>query len=81
MPVVVRKFFVAALLTLCLGVQLLEMSGRWDRTMNDANDEAGVVAIVLCVGAAVAAVGTLLSRIRFSPLAFRNKAMAAKPAE
>jgi hypothetical protein len=48
------KPFAAVLLTLCVGVHVLEVSGRWDRTLHDADDEAGVVAIVLCVGLAVA---------------------------
>ena len=43
----------AALLTLCLGVQVLEATGRWDRTLQDTGDEAVIVTIVLCVGAAL----------------------------
>jgi hypothetical protein len=54
---------VAVLLILCVGVQLLEVSGRWDQNLEDANDEAGLVAIVLCVGTAIAAAGALLARI------------------
>lgn len=57
------KLFVAALLALCIGVQVLEASGRWDRTLQDANDEAGIVAIVLCVGFALEAAGALLMRL------------------
>jgi hypothetical protein len=59
-----RKFLVAVLLALCVGAQLVELSSRWDRTIQDANDEAGVVAVVLCIGAALFAAGTLLTRIR-----------------
>ena len=55
---------VAALLTVCVCVYVLEMSGRWDRSMQDANDEAGFVAIVLCIGVALAAAGSLLAHIR-----------------
>jgi hypothetical protein len=40
------------------------VSGRWDHTFQDANDEAGIVAAILCVGIAVAVAGTLLKRIR-----------------
>jgi hypothetical protein len=48
------KLFVAVLLTLCVGVQVLEASGRWDRTLQDAGDEAVIVTSVLCIGAAIA---------------------------
>src|SRR6476469_4787333 len=50
----IGKFLVAVLLTLCVGLQLLEATGRWDRSVQDAQDEAVIVAIVLCIGAAVA---------------------------
>jgi hypothetical protein len=56
----VRKLFVAILLVLCVGIHVLELSGRWDRTFQDATDEAGIVAVVLCIGVAVAIAGTLL---------------------
>jgi len=62
----VGKLSAAVLLTVCIGVQLLEVSGRWDRTIRDANDEAGLVALILCVGLAVTTAGTLRSRIRLS---------------
>jgi hypothetical protein len=55
--------FAAALLTLFVGAQLVEMSGHWDRSLQDANDEAGLVAIVLCVGVALSAAATLLNRL------------------
>jgi hypothetical protein len=60
---IVGKLFAAALLTLCVGVHVLEMSGRWDRTFQDANDEAGIVAVVLCIGVAVSVAGTILKRL------------------
>jgi hypothetical protein len=60
---IVWKLFIAVLLTLCVGVQLVELSSRWDRTIQDANDEAGIVAIVLCVGVALSVARTLLNRI------------------
>jgi len=47
------KLLAALLLTIAVGVQVLEASGRWDKTIADANDEAGLVAIVLCVGLAI----------------------------
>ena len=58
------KFFVATLLAVCVVVYALDLSGRWDRTIKDANDEAGIVTVVLCVGAAVAAFGTLVTRVQ-----------------
>ena len=58
-----QKLFVAALLTLCVAVHALEVSGHWDRTFQDANDEAGIVAVVLCIGVAVAVAGTILERL------------------
>jgi len=77
--VVSRKLVVALMLTLCIGVQLLEMSGRWDRTIKDSNDEAGIVAIVLCVGVAILAARILLARIRISPHASLLKIFASTP--
>jgi len=59
----VRKLFVTILLTLCVGVHALELSGRWDRTFQDANDEAGIVAVVLCIGVAVSVAATILKRL------------------
>ena len=49
------QLFAAVLVTLCLGVQVLETTGRWDKTLSDTADEAVVVAVVLCVGAGIAA--------------------------
>jgi len=43
----------ATLLTVCVGVQVLEATGRWDRTLQDTGDEAVIVTIALCVGAAL----------------------------
>jgi hypothetical protein len=60
------KFFVALMLTLCASVYVLETSGRWDRTLQDANDEAGFVAIVLCIGVAFSVAGSLVTQIRTS---------------
>jgi hypothetical protein len=60
----VGKVLAATLLALCIGVQVLEASGRWDRALKDTNDEAIIVVVVLCIGAAVATAGALLARIR-----------------
>jgi len=68
---IVGKLFVAVLLALCVGANLVELSAHWDRTIQDANDEAGIVAVVLCIGVAVSAAGALLDRISGSPIASR----------
>ena len=60
----VRKLLVAGLLTLCIGLQVLEASGRWDRSLKDTADEAVIVTVVLCIGAALVAAGVLLTRLR-----------------
>ena len=51
------KLLVAALLTLCIGLQALEATGRWDRSIQDTGDEAVIVTIALCVGAAFLVAG------------------------
>jgi hypothetical protein len=61
----------AVLLTLGIGVQLLELSGRWDQTIQDANDEAGIVAVVLCIGVALTTAGALLARMRLRRVMIR----------
>ena len=58
------RLLIAALLTLSVGACVAEFSGRWDQTIQDANDEAGVIAIMLCVGAALLIVGAELQRIQ-----------------
>jgi hypothetical protein len=60
----VGKVLAATLLALCIGVQVLEASGRWDREIKDTNDEAIILVVVLCIGAAVATARTLLARVR-----------------
>lgn len=60
----VGKLLAATLLALCVGVQVLEASGHWDRALKDSNDEAIIVVVVLCIGAAVAGAGALLARVR-----------------
>jgi len=47
----VGTLLAAALLTLCVGLQVIEATGQWDRTLQDTGDEAVIVTIVLCVGA------------------------------
>jgi len=60
----------ALLLAVVIAVQLLEISGRWDETFQDANDEAAIVAVVLCVGLALTTAATLMAR----PTATRQSA-------
>ena len=67
MPVVrptVGKLLAATLLILCIGVQVLEASGHWDRALKDSNDEAIIVVVVLCIGAAMGAAVAVLARVR-----------------
>ena len=59
------KLFAAVLLTLCVGIHALEVSGGWDQTFRDANDEAGIIAVVLCVGVAFAAARAWSKAVRF----------------
>ena len=65
--ITIGKLFAVALLTLCVGVQALEASGRWDRTFQDSGDEAVLVTVVLCIGAALLAADAI--RRRLSPTA------------
>jgi hypothetical protein len=60
----VGKLLAATLLVLCIGVQVLEASGRWDRALKDTNDEAIILVVVFCIGAAVAMAGALLTHVR-----------------
>ena len=58
------RLLAATLLTLSIGLQVLEATGRWDRTFQDTGDEAAIVAAVLCIGAALvvaAATGSHIS--------------------
>jgi len=64
----VGTLLAATLLTLAIGLQVLEATGRWDRTFQDAGDEAVIVAVVLCVGAALVAAAALRPRISLSAL-------------
>jgi len=73
----IGKLAAAILLTFCVGVQALEASGRWDRTFQDAGDEAAIITVVLCVGAAVAIArairhGASLAALTFAILVVRG---------
>ena len=74
-PRTVGKLLIAAMLTLCVGVQVLEATGQWDRAIKDTNDEAIIVVLVLCVGAALAAAAGVL--IRISPARALTRMYAA----
>lgn len=63
--VTIGRLLAATLLILCVGVQALEATGRWDRTFQDTGDEAVIVTVVLCIGAGLLAAGAL--RHRLSP--------------
>src|SRR5215470_17014236 len=51
----IARLLAAALVVLCVGVQVVEATGRWDRSFQDAGDEAILVTVALCVGVAIAA--------------------------
>ncbi len=57
------KWVVGLLLAAAIGVQLVETTGRWDRAISDAGDEASVVAIVLCIGVGFAVAAALRARM------------------
>jgi hypothetical protein len=67
----VGKLLAATLLVLCVGLQVLEATGHWDRALKDANDEAVIVVVVLCIGAAVAVAHALRTRMRPTRLLVR----------
>src|SRR5579862_4037566 len=69
-PVRIRfgPLLAATLLTVSLGVQLLEVSGRWDSTAQDTSDEVLIVALVLCIGSALVIARTFRERASLSPL-------------
>src|SRR5689334_19477693 len=59
----IGKLLAATLLMLCIGVQALEATGRWDRTFQDTGDEVALVTVVLCIGAALLAAGALRQQL------------------
>jgi hypothetical protein len=60
----VGKLLAATLLVLCVGLQVLEATGHWDQALKDTNDEAVIVVVVLCVGAAIAMAHALRRSLR-----------------
>lgn len=57
------RVLATVLLTLCVGLQTLEASGRWDGSFQDSGDEAVIVAAVLCIGSALIAARVAAARI------------------
>ena len=70
-PRALGKLLIGAMLILCVGLQVLEATGHWDRALKDANDEAVIVVVVLCIGAAVAVAHALRTRMRPTRLLVR----------
>ena len=64
----IGTWLAAMLLTLSIGLQVLEASGQWDRTFQDSGDEAAIVTIVLCIGAALLVAAVAPRRISLSAI-------------
>ena len=62
----IGRLLAATLLTVCIGVQALEATGRWDQTFQDTGDEAIIVTVVLCIGAALVVAAAMRHRISLS---------------
>ena len=60
----------ATVLALCLGLQVLEATGRWDRTIRDTGDEAVIVSVALCIGAAITMARAAYRPVRLSAIRF-----------
>jgi hypothetical protein len=56
------------LLTLAIGLQAVEATGHWDRSFEDTADEAVIVTLVLCVGAALVVAAATRPRISLSAM-------------
>src|SRR5262252_6333477 len=75
----IGRLLAATLLTLCIGVQALEATGRWDQTFQDTGDEAIIVTVVLCVGAALVVAGAMRHRISLSVI--KSPISTVRPAD
>src|SRR5262252_4749870 len=64
----IGRLLAATLLTLCIGVQALEATGRWDQTFQDTGDEAIIVTVVLCIGAALVVATAMRHRVSLSAI-------------
>ena len=62
----IETWLAATLLTLAIGLQVVEATGHWDRSFQDTADEAVIVTVVLCVGAALLVAAVTRPRISLS---------------
>ena len=69
--VTIGTVFAAILLTLCIGLQVLEATGQWDGTLQDTGDEASIIAVVLCIGTALVVAGVKRYRVSLSAIQSR----------
>jgi hypothetical protein len=60
---ILGKWLIVLLITLCLGLQVLEATGRWDHALQDTSDEAVIVAIVLCIGSGIVVAAAMRTRL------------------
>ena len=59
----IERWLAVTLLTLAIGLQVVEATGHWDRSLQDTADEAVIVTLVLCVGAALVVAAVTRPRI------------------
>lgn len=62
----IERWLAVTLLTLAIGLQVVEATGHWDRSLQDTADEAVIVTLVLCVGAALVVAAVTRPRISLS---------------
>ena len=62
----IGTWLAVTLLTLAIGLQVVEATGHWDRSFQDAADEGVIVTVVLCVGAALVVAAVTRPRITLS---------------
>jgi hypothetical protein len=62
----IGTWLAVTLLTLAIGLQVVEATGHWDRSFQDTADEAVIVTLVLCVGAALVVAARTRPRITLS---------------
>jgi len=60
---ILGTWLIAVLVTLCLGLQVLEATGRWDHALQDTSDEAVIVAIALCIGSSIIVAAAMRTRL------------------
>jgi hypothetical protein len=62
----IGTWLAVTLLTVAIGLQVVEATGHWDRSLQDTTDEAVIVTLVLCVGAALVVAAATRPRISLS---------------